>query len=318
MRRHLLTAALLLLPGLSLAQISPQEVAEASYPGGRLPEGQSALTAKVQLLLDRADISPGVIDGYRGGMTTSAIAAFETREGLPVDGEMDSTVWQALGGPTAQSILRRHVVTQEDLAQVTGPNPDDYGQMARQELLGYASAAEALAEQFHLDQDFFEMLNPGGSYRPGTEITVLSVRDPAQAEVTSITIDKSSQRLIARTATGETVANYPVAIGSAQTPSPSGTHEVLAVAVDPTYSYRPDENFQQGSNDEPLTIPPGPNGPVGTVWIDLSKPTYGIHGTPDPAELFVAQSHGCVRMTNWDVEELAAMVSQGVTVEFRP
>ena len=114
------------------------------------------------------------------------------------------------------------------------------------------------------------------------------------------------------------IASYPVTVGSEQTPSPSGTHEVVALAMNPTYTYRPDVNFQQGDNTQALILPPGPNGPVGSVWIDLSKPTYGIHGTAQPAKLFVWASHGCVRMTNWDVEELAHMVSTGIAVEFVP
>jgi lipoprotein-anchoring transpeptidase ErfK/SrfK len=189
--------------------------------------------------------------------------------------------------------------------------------MAQQEMLGYVSAAEALAEKFHMDVDFLRQLNPGAGFGAGSTISVFSVKDPAEATVSRITIDKSTQRLLAETADGRTVANYPVAIGSAQTPSPSGRHEVKAIAIEPTYTYDPDKNFQQGDNDQALTIPPGPNGPVGSVWIDLSKPTYGIHGTPDPAELFTAQSHGCVRMTNWDALELADMVETGATVVFQ-
>ena len=100
-------------------------------------------------------------------------------------------------------------------------------------------------------------------------------------------------------------------------PSPSGTHLVNAIAPDAAYYYRPEVNFQQGDNTEPLTIPPGPNNPVGTTWIDLTEPTYGIHGTPEPSRIDKTSSHGCVRLTNWDVEELAALIEKGVRVEFR-
>jgi lipoprotein-anchoring transpeptidase ErfK/SrfK len=109
---------------------------------------------------------------------------------------------------------------------------------------------------------------------------------------------------------------YPATIGSAATPSPSGRFTVVAVAENPTYTYNPDLNFKQGNNDKVLTIPPGPNGPVGTVWIALSQPTFGIHGTPEPSMIDKAASHGCVRLTNWDAEELAKMVSKGVVVDF--
>jgi len=109
---------------------------------------------------------------------------------------------------------------------------------------------------------------------------------------------------------------YPATIGSEQTPSPSGTHRVKSIASDAAYYYRPDVNFRQGKNTEPLTIPPGPNNPIGSVWIDLSEPTYGIHGTPEPSKIDKTFSHGCVRLTNWDAEELARLVKKGVEVHF--
>jgi lipoprotein-anchoring transpeptidase ErfK/SrfK len=136
------------------------------------------------------------------------------------------------------------------------------------------------------------------------------------AEVVRIEIRKSERRAVAFDAEGRMVANYPVAIGSAVTPSPAGVVEVVAIAMDPTYSYLPDTNFVVDGVTESLILPPGPNGPVGSVWIDLSKPTYGLHGTNTPAALFQAESRGCVRFTNWDVEELAHLVKPGTTVEF--
>jgi lipoprotein-anchoring transpeptidase ErfK/SrfK len=111
--------------------------------------------------------------------------------------------------------------------------------------------------------------------------------------------------------------SYPATIGSQAVPAPSGIHKVAAIARDAAYYYRPDVNFQQGDNTEPLTIPPGPNNPIGTTWIDLTEPTYGIHGTPEPARIDKTNSHGCVRLTNWDVEELAGLIAKGVPVEFR-
>ncbi|PVA05292.1 L,D-transpeptidase family protein [Thalassorhabdomicrobium marinisediminis] len=296
--------------------IDANAIEAATYDGGPLPEGQSALTAKVQVLLDRANISPGIVDGWKGGMSSSAIHAFEVREGLTADGVMDQAVWDALGGNAAAPITSTYTVTEEDHARIGGPLPDDYAEMAKMDWLHYTSVSEKLAEDFHMDQEFLEALNPGSNFAPGNTITVVQPTEDATGEVADIEIDKSSQRLIARDASGGIIANYPVAIGSEQTPSPSGNVEVEAIAIEPTYSYNPDLNFQQGDNDEFLTIPPGPNGPVGLVWIDLSKPTYGIHGTPEPASLFTAQSHGCVRMTNWDALELAHMVSAGTTVRF--
>ena len=313
--RHLALAVLSLATP-ALAAPGAQEIDGASYDGGALPEGQSGLTVKVQALLDRAGVSPGVIDGYKGGMSESAIRAFEAREGLEPDGMMDADVWKALGGPEAGAITTEHTITEEDASVRDGPLPEDYAKLAELDRLAYTAVSEALAERFHMDEDFLKGLNPDAAFEAGETIRVIDPGEDASGEVASVTVDKATQRLIAKDADGNTLTNYPVAVGSEQTPSPSGKVEVEAVAVEPTYSYRPDENFQQGDNSEPLTLPPGPNGPVGLVWIDLSEPTYGIHGTPEPAKLFEERSHGCVRMTNWDAGELARMISAGASVEF--
>ncbi|SDE93419.1 L,D-transpeptidase family protein [Limimaricola pyoseonensis] len=295
---------------------TPNEIEAATYQGGPLPEGQSALTAKLQILLDRAHVSPGVIDGWKGGMSQSAIAAFETREGLAVDGELDPEVWQALGGTATGPVLSAYTITAEDVSGLNPPLPEDYAKLAEMQRLGYASTAEKLAERFHMDEGFLKELNPGATWAEGESITVADPGPRAETRVARIEVRKQSNRLAGFDAEGRMVVNYPVTIGSDQTPSPSGTVEVVAVAMEPTYTYRPDVNFQQGDNDETLILPPGPNGPVGSVWIDLSQETYGLHGTSDPDSIFDAASHGCVRLTNWDVEELAHLVSEGVTVEF--
>ena len=311
-----LAVALMAIPTVTLAAPSAEEIDLATYSGGDLPDGQSALTVKLQVLLDRAGIAPGVIDGYKGGMSESALRAFERREGLTVDGVLDEEVWSALGGADAEPITQDYTITAED-AQVRGDAlPDDYAELAKLDRMGFVTVAEALAEKFHMDVDFLQALNPDAAFSEGETIRVVAPGEDISGAVASIVIDKEARRLTARNEAGDTLADYPVAIGSQETPSPSGTMEVEAVAVEPTYSYRPSENFQQGDNDEPLTLPPGPNGPVGSVWIDLSKPTYGIHGTPEPAKLFEADSHGCVRMSNWDARELAELVSPGTTVEF--
>ncbi len=289
----------------------------ATYDGGALPEGQSALTAKVQTLLDRAGTSPGVIDGWKGGMSRTAILAFEQRAGLEPDGAMDPDLWRALGGPDATGLTQSYTITAEDASGLVDAIPDDYAERAEMDRLAYLRVTEKLAERFHMDEDFLIALNGGGTFDPGRTIAVMDPGEDVSEPIARIVIDKSDQRLTAFGENGEIVSDYPVTVGSDQLPSPSGTHEVKAVAVEPVYTYRPDENFQQGDNDEVLQIPPGPNNPVGRIWIDLSKPTYGIHGWAHPSELFTAASHGCVRMTNWDATELAHIVSPGVTVEFR-
>lgn len=314
----LLAAFVAILPEIAAAgPLTAEAIEAATYTGGDLPEGQSALTAKVQVMLDRAGTSPGVIDGAKGGMSRSAIAAFERRSGLPADGVMDAQVWAALQPFAGGAMTMDYTITPADEAELTLHIPDDYLEKANMTSLGYTSVAEKLGERFHMSEKFVAALNPGIPLVAGSTIKVIAPSKPMRAKVTRIFIEKGTNRVAAYDAEGHMVVNYPATIGSAETPSPSGTHTVRAVALNPEYTYNPSINFTQGENKSVLTLPPGPNGPVGTVWIALSKPTYGLHGTPTPSRLFVSESHGCVRLTNWDAEELAHMVQAGVTtVEF--
>jgi peptidoglycan hydrolase-like protein with peptidoglycan-binding domain len=194
-----LLAAALPLPALAL---TAQEIDGASYDGGDLPEDRSALTAKLQILLDRAGISPGVVDGVKGGMSESALRAFETREGLVVDGRLDEEVWQALGAPRAGPVMLEHTVTAEDLAEVVGEElPEDYAELAERELLGYARASEALAERFHMDEDFLLALNPDSTFGEGETIVVADPGPPLVGEgtVARIEVQKRTNRLAAFT-----------------------------------------------------------------------------------------------------------------------
>ncbi|MTH34254.1 L,D-transpeptidase family protein [Paracoccus limosus] len=301
----------------ALVSISPEEIDTATYTGGDLPPGQSALTARVQVLLDRSGISPGVVDGWRGGMSESALKAFQRRAGLPITGRMDFAVWDLLHGFAADPVTGTYTITDADAQGLVDRIPTDYAEKAAMTSQGYTSVLEKLAERFHMDEKFLTKMNPGISFKPGETISVTLPAKPIRATVTRILVDKETRRVAAYDAKGNLVADYPATVGSSDTPSPHGTHVVNAVALNPTYTYNPQRNFKQGNNDKVLVVPPGPNAPVGNVWIDLSEPTYGIHGTPTPSQLFVNQSHGCVRLTNWDAAELAHMVKAKVTtVEF--
>jgi lipoprotein-anchoring transpeptidase ErfK/SrfK len=301
----------------SILGLTAEGIEAATYEGGDLPEDASALTAKVQILLDRAGISPGVIDGQKGGMSESAIRAFEARQGLVPDGLLDFDVWAALGGPLSGPVLQSYTIAPSDLNNIVPSLPDDYADLAEMQWLGYARVSEMLAERFHMDEDFLIALNPGVGFVAGETVIVAAPGEFLQGQVVRIEVQKEASRLAAFDAYGTMIANYPVTIGSTSTPSPEGVMEVTAVAHLPTYHYDP-ENFVQGENTEPLVLPPGPNGPVGSVWIDLSKPSYGLHGTPEPSSLFRRNSHGCVRLSNWDAEELASLVQEGTVVEFVP
>lgn len=305
------------LPVTTLAGVITTEGAnEAVFDGQPLPPAVSNLTVKVQVLLDRAGASPGVIDGMAGDNVAKALAAFEEMNGLPADGVLDADIWTRLAASDGP-ILIEYAVTDEDLAgPFLGEVPTDYGAMATLDRLGYANPAEMFAERFHMGIDLLIALNGDmEALVPGNVITVANVGEPAATPVERLEVDAALGQLRGYDAQGRLVLAYPATVGSAQLPSPSGRHTILAIAFDAAYYYTP-ENFRQGDNTEPLTLPPGPNNPIGTTWIDLSEPTYGIHGTPEPARIDKNFSHGCVRLTNWDVEELADLVQAGVVVEF--
>jgi lipoprotein-anchoring transpeptidase ErfK/SrfK len=302
-------------PAMSTPQWRPANAASKGWPvlvpGRAMP---SPAVVKLEILLDRVGASPGVIDGFDGENLRKAISAAEMMQGRSGDGALSPELIRALDQPGA--VIGSYVISAEDAAAIVPPIPKDYGEMAKLTYLGYTSVAEELAERFHMDQKFLELLNPGAKFVPGETIYGAINGPDRKGEVTRIEADKAARQVRAYDADGHLLAAYPATVGSTDRPSPSGTHTVLAVVHEPTYSYNPQLNFKQGNNDKVLTIPPGPNGPVGSTWIDLSEPTYGIHGTPEPSLIDKVSSHGCVRLTNWDAHELAGMVRKGVTVEF--
>jgi lipoprotein-anchoring transpeptidase ErfK/SrfK len=283
------------------------------------PKGKNASIqiAALQVLLDRAGISPGVIDGRMGSNVDKAVAAYEEKFGTQLDATDAKSLAEQLdesGGPAIVS----YTITEKDIA---GPYlasiPEDYSEKAKLPAMSYTRVTEMLGERFHMDEDYLKSINPGADFnRPGTVVKVMSVGANVTEPVARIIADKGREQVRAYDATGRLVAAYPSTIGSSDTPSPSGTVQVSRIAFDPNYTYNPKINFTQGSNKSILTIPPGPNGPVGTIWIALSKPTYGIHGTPEPSKIGKTNSHGCVRLANFDAQELAKLVKAGVTVEF--
>jgi lipoprotein-anchoring transpeptidase ErfK/SrfK len=303
-----------------LSDLTAQAVNAAQFEHGiETAEGANPLVLKAQVLLDRNGASPGVIDAIYGDNVAKAISSFESVHGLPADGRLDGEVWSALSGDDPDPVLIEYEITAEDLAYDFAESiPEDYAEMAKMERLAYTSPEEMLAERFHMDIDLLKALNADKDFsQVGTKILVADVESPPpEGKIARIEADKPKAQLRAYDVAGKLLAAYPATIGSEENPSPSGIHDIDSIALDPVYYYRPDTNFQQGDNDQPLDIPPGPNNPVGTVWIDLSEPTYGIHGTPEPSEVDKTASHGCVRLTNWDAEELAGMVEPGIQVEF--
>lgn len=286
------------------------------YPKGRRSDPRMI---KLQVLLDRNNASPGVIDGMFGDNVVKAVKAFEEMRGFEVDGKLDPELWAALEATLDEPVLVSYTITPEDVAGPFVPTmPHDYAEQAQLPGLAYRDAAEMLAERFHMDEAFLRRLNPEASFaEAGVDVVVANPGRPLKARLAHIVADKVLKQLRGYDAAGKLVVAYPATIGSSDTPSPTGRHAVKAIALNPDYWYRPKVNFVQGTNTKALRLPPGPNGPVGATWVGLDKPTYGLHGTPEPSKIDKTNSHGCVRLTNWDARELAGLVVPGVPVDFQ-
>ncbi len=277
----------------------------------------SAEITALQVFLDREGFSPGVIDGKMGSNVTKAIETWQQSTGETLDPNNTEDILERLRLNGGLPITSYTISAADAAGPYVASIPEDYAHKAALPHLSYTSTAEMLAEKFHMDENYLRELNPGVDFTvPGSTIKVINPGEAKTGKVARIVADKFRKQVLAYDASGTLIAAYPASIGSSDTPSPSGTVKVDRIAFDPGYTYNPKINFKQGENDKVLTLQPGPNGPVGTMWIALSKPTYGIHGTPEPSKIGKTQSHGCVRLTNWDARELGKMVSVGTTVEF--
>ncbi len=286
-------------------------------PAATLGKMSSAEVTALQVFLDREGFSPGVIDGKKGSNVTKAIEAWQNATGERLDPNNADDILERLRLSGGMAFTTYEITAADAAGPYVASIPEDYAHKAALPHLSFTSTTEMLAEKFHMDEAYLKEINPGVDFTiPGTIIKVVDTGERKTGKVAKILADKGRKQVLAYDANGTLIAAYPASIGSVDTPSPSGIVKVERIALNPGYTYNPKINFKQGNNDKVLTLQPGPNGPVGTVWIALSKPTYGIHGTPEPSKIGKTQSHGCVRLTNWDATELAKMTSAGVTVEF--
>jgi lipoprotein-anchoring transpeptidase ErfK/SrfK len=278
-----------------------------------------------QVALDRAGFSPGEIDGRSGQNLQRALTAFQKEHQLPTTGQLDDATWKQLtdGGGGAQPPLVEYSITDADIAGPFTTNiPPTLPEQASLDALNYRSPLEAIAERVHSNMALLQRLNPGATFqRTGERIMVPNVgaTAPAAAPSGAITVfvTKSSSALTIEDAGGHVLLHAPVTSGSEHDPLPIGTWKVNGVQRNPKFHYNPDLFWDATPGDSKAMIPPGPNNPVGVLWIDISKPHYGIHGTPEPSKIGHVESHGCVRLTNWDAERVAQWVKPGTRVVFR-
>lgn len=310
-----------ILCAVTLAALPPRAHAAES------PEGALSL----QVALDRAGFSPGVIDGTMGRLTRQAIQGFQEANGMAVTGSLDAQTQAAL----ARSGEATEVVEVTAGEPLVDSIPEAMADKAKLEALSYTSMEEALSEKYHTTPKLLRALNPGVDFAPGRQITVPMVRPggdkvegangwdamldqlsvaKVQPSAAKVVVDKSDQLVRAFDPEGRLLAQFPATIGSEHDPLPLGAWKIRGVAKLPSFNYNPDLFWDAKASDSKVKLPPGPNAPVGVVWIDLSKEHYGIHGTPEPEMIGRSESHGCIRLTNWDAARLALMVRPGTPV----
>ena len=269
---------------------------------------------RAQILLDRAGLSVGEMDGHMGTNMIHAIQGIRASHGLPADPSIDESVWKVLNSDPGP-VLNKYTTSAEDFKGPFEKVPPSMMAKAKLKFLGYASPLEGIAEKFHIQPALLQKLNPRQSIqKAGEEITVPNVRNPLVGMAARVIVSKHDSIVQVFDSTGKLLAQYPCTTGSEHDPLPIGEWKVTEIDRNPKFHYNPKLFWDAKAKDSPATIASGPRNPVGLVWIDLSKEHYGIHGTPGPGSIGHAESHGCIRLTNWDALELAAMVAPGTPV----
>ena len=303
----------------SAKSLDAEAVNKAQFDGSfASKKAISPLVIKAEILLARAHFSPGEISGRPGENLNKAIAAFAEAQGKATK-KLDRELWDKLSSVSADPVVIEYTISEADMR---GPFvekiPDKMEMMQDLPRLAYTTPREALAEKFHMSPELLSALNPGEKFDvAGHTILVANIPTGSlQEKVNRIRVDKAKQELRAFDAGGKLLAYYPATVGSEEKPAPSGTLKVTAIKKNPTYHYNPAYAFKGVRTTKPFTVEPGPNNPVGIVWIGLTGEGYGIHGTPEPGKVGKTQSNGCVRLTNWDALQLASGVSKGTSVDF--
>ena len=296
----------------------------------------------VQVILDKLGFAPGVLDGRSGLALTNALRGFQESRGLPQTGKPDAVTLGALHQYRAMRPVKQVTLTADMVAgPFFNPIPKDEMQQAQLPALGYRTALEKLAETFHTTPQALIALNsPSTRLAAGTRLVVPNALpgardydpklppewrttlnslniDSNQPQGKSIEVDKSQGVLRVLDGQGKLLAQFTATMGSTHDPLPLGRWTVKGASYNPPFHYNAALFWDADNKNEKAKLPPGPNGPVGVVWLDLSKPHYGIHGTPEPQLIGRTESHGCIRLTNWDAARLAMMVKPGTPAVFK-
>jgi len=292
--------------------LTAERVNDATTSAKVAPRSSGAATLRAEILLDRAHFSPGEIDARYGSNLREAILGYQSANGLGASGVVDATTWTALDADSAPALVE-YTITDADVAGPFVKIPVGAFAQAQLPALGYTSVLEELGERFHASPQLLQRLNPKAAFtQAGGTLVVPSVQlTAALPKAARVVVDKSASTVSLVDAAGKTYAQYPASTGSEHDPLPLGTWKINGVTKDPVYHYDPALFWDADQSNPKTKIAAGPNNPVGVVWIDLSKPHYGIHGTPEPSKIGKTESHGCIRLTNWDALEVASAVSAG-------
>ena len=284
---------------------------------------------RLQVLLDRALFSPGIIDGRWGGNTEKALYWLQEREGLPATARLDQATFERLvqlaGNP--REIVRQHQLSADDVAGPFVDLPplkgDAIYQVAKKPCTCYESLTEKLSETFHVTPELLAKVNPEtslDSLNAGDRIWVPNVRDasaPPAGTIAQLVVSDRGRYLHAVDSAQRVLYHFPTTVGASYDPSPTGNYKVTAIRENPIWHFQPGIIEKVPDHKPDARIPAGPNNAVGVVWMALSVPHYGIHGTNAPETIGYTSSAGCVRLTNWDALFLSKRIQPGLGVSFR-